>query len=164
MDQDFDLFGDPIPQGRGKRGRPRHVATTENRNKVMLLLALDWPNERIAAALCISQPTLRANYFQELRLREIQRDRLDARRFELAMREANKGNVAALKELGKMIEATDRAKAVRDFDRTGDEDKLKQAKIGKKEAARIAAEQAGSSAGWGDDLAFAGRSVRGRVN
>jgi hypothetical protein len=164
MDQDFDLFGDPIPQGRGKRGRPRHVATTENRNKVMLLLALGWQNERIAAALCISQPTLRANYFQELKLRDIQRDRLDARRFELAMREANKGNVAALKELGKMIEASDRSAAVQKFDQTGNEEHLKPAKIGKKEAARIAAEKAGSGGGWGDDLAFAGRSVRGRVN
>jgi hypothetical protein len=164
MDQDFDLFGDPIPQGRGARGRPKHVATTENRNKVKLLLALNWTNERIAAALCISQPTLRSNYFQELKLRDIQRDRLDARRFELAMREANKGNVAALKELGKMIEAEDRKKAVRDFDRTGDEEVLKPAKIGKKEAARLAAEQAGSGGGWGDDLKFAGRPASGKLN
>lgn len=63
-----------------------------------------------------------------------------------------------------MIEAQDRSQAIRDFDRTGDEEKLKPAKIGKKEAARVAAEQAGSGSGWGDDLAFAGRSVRGRVN
>lgn len=38
----FDLLGDPIPEGFGKRGRPEHIPTVENRNKVRLLLALGW--------------------------------------------------------------------------------------------------------------------------
>jgi len=65
----LDVFGDPIPEGWGKRGRPQHVATQQNRNKVtMLLLALGWNNRRIAKSLSIAPPTLRKNYFRELKL------------------------------------------------------------------------------------------------
>ena len=35
----FDLVGDPIPEGWGKRGRPAHIPTHENRNRISLLLA-----------------------------------------------------------------------------------------------------------------------------
>ncbi len=78
MDQNFDLFGDPIPENHGKRGRPPHMVTQENRNKVMMLLALGRSNERIAAALGITAPTLRKNYFRELKGRLDARERLDA--------------------------------------------------------------------------------------
>src|SRR5690606_34346331 len=42
MAQDFDLLGDPIPKGFGKRGRPPHVPNDEKRKLVMMLQALDW--------------------------------------------------------------------------------------------------------------------------
>ena len=44
----FDLLCDPIPKGWGKKGRPEHFPTIENRNKIRLLLAFDWTNPRIA--------------------------------------------------------------------------------------------------------------------
>jgi len=47
----FDLFGDPVSEYRPKGGRPQHLATQENRNKVSMLVAFGWNNERIARAL-----------------------------------------------------------------------------------------------------------------
>ncbi len=78
MTEILDLFGDPIPQGWGKRGRPQHIATQKNCNKVTMLVALGWNNERIAHSLGITPPTLRRNYFRQLKFRAEQRDRLDA--------------------------------------------------------------------------------------
>ncbi len=39
MTGDFGLLGDPIPETWGKRGRPPHRPTENNRNKIRLLLA-----------------------------------------------------------------------------------------------------------------------------
>ena len=65
----YDHFGDPIPPLFGKRGRPPHVLPAENRQKVRLLLAFDWSNQRIARALRITGKTLRKHYFREIRQR-----------------------------------------------------------------------------------------------
>jgi hypothetical protein len=72
--QTFDLFGDPVREYHPKGGRPVHVTTQENRNKTSMLLAFGWNNKRIARALHISLPTLRARYFAELKYREEARD------------------------------------------------------------------------------------------
>ena len=66
----YDLLGDPVPTNFGQRGRPPHVPTEENRQKVRLLLAFDWTNQRIARALRITGKTLRKHYFRELRQRD----------------------------------------------------------------------------------------------
>jgi DNA invertase Pin-like site-specific DNA recombinase len=58
-DAAFDLLGDPIPPNWGKRGRPPHIPTQENRNKIILLLAQGWTNERIAGAIGITLNTLK---------------------------------------------------------------------------------------------------------
>lgn len=105
---EMDLFGYPDRPGRGQRGRPRFQPTPRDRNRVRLLLALGWSNPRIASAIEVSLPTLHRYFKLELREREAMRDRLDARRFEIAMEQANTGNIAALKELGSMIERNDR--------------------------------------------------------
>ncbi len=78
MSEIFDLFGDPVPSNWGGRGRPEHIPTQQNRNRVSMLVALGWSNARIAAALYVTQPTLRKHYFSELKFREVARDRLEA--------------------------------------------------------------------------------------
>jgi hypothetical protein len=103
----FDLFGDPVPEGWGRRGRPQHIATQENRNKCSMLLALGWNNERIARALGITAPTLRKNYFRELKFRDEARDRLDARIAVLLWNQFETGSVAAGKEFRKLVERND---------------------------------------------------------
>jgi hypothetical protein len=151
----FDLFGQPIPEGRGKRGRPEHVASVENRNKVSMLLALGWANPRIANALGISLPTLRKNYFHELRYRETARDRLEARRLEMAWKMAEGGNVGAFKEFGKLMDRNDQMLAERSFTEQPTDNQAAP-KVGKKEAAAQAAESAGEGSEWGDDLRIPG--------
>lgn len=156
MNEKFDLFGQPIPEWKGKRGRPPYEPTEKDRNKVKLLLALGWSIERMANGVGISPATLKRYFRAELKDRDAMRDRLDARRFEVAMEQVNTGNVTALKELGKMLDANDRmgmdrrlkeaqARARPDTEKPADA-------MGKKEAARAAAKTAGTDSHWGSDL------------
>jgi hypothetical protein len=108
VEPNFDLFGHPVREGFGKRGRPRYEPSEKDRNKVKLLLALGWATLRIANAIDVSPATLKRYFRAELKDRDAMRDRLDARRFEIAMEQANAGNVAALKALGDMIDRSDR--------------------------------------------------------
>lgn len=108
MEPNFDLFGHPVREGFGKRGRPPYEATDKDRNKIKLLLALGWSISRIANGVGISPATVKRYFRAELKQRDAMRDRLEARRFEIAMEQANAGNITALKELGAMIEKNDR--------------------------------------------------------
>lgn len=106
----LSLFGWPMPEPRDKAGRPEHVPTVENRNKIMLLLALKKSNADIAKAIGISQPTLRKHYLQELDQRRVARLQLDATRWaKLYERAVVDGEVSALKELAKVLEKHDLA-------------------------------------------------------
>lgn len=107
MDEVVDLFGDPVPEGWGRRGRPAHIPTQQNRCKVSMLLAMGWSNERIANALAVTAPTLRKHYFRELKLRGLARDRLDARLAMLLWAQFEAGNVAAGKEFVRLLERND---------------------------------------------------------
>jgi hypothetical protein len=59
-----DLFGDLIPPKRG-RGRPSHVPTIENLNKIKAWRKHRIPKAKIAKALGITKPTLLAHYFRD---------------------------------------------------------------------------------------------------
>lgn len=109
MAQDFDLLGDPIPEGFGKRGRPAHVPTDEKRRLIIMLLAFDWTVEKIAAALNITPPTLRKNYFRELRTKVEARARVEAKLLASLMSEAEKGNVSAIDKYMKRLDKHDLA-------------------------------------------------------
>lgn len=108
MEPNFDLFGHPVREGFGQRGRPPYEPSEKDRNKIKLLLALGWANQRVANGVGISLATMKRYFRAELKVRDAMRDRLDARRFEIAMDQANSGNVTALRELGAMIEKSDR--------------------------------------------------------
>ncbi len=133
FDVAFDLLGDPIPLGLGKRGRPPHIPTKENRNKVILLLAQGWPDQRIAGSMGITVPTLKKYYFSELRVRDVARDRVEAIGLLSLWNMGREGNVAAMKEYFRRHDA-----ALGDVfaDQVDEERK----KLGKKEQARIDAE------------------------
>lgn len=134
----IDLFGYPDRPGRGQKGRPSFRPTPRDRNRVRLLLAMGWGNPRIADALEVSLPTLHKYFKVELSERDKMRDRLDARRLELAMEEANLGNISALRELGKLIERNDRMEA----ERTMGEQPKKPTPVGKKDMDRQLAKDA----------------------
>lgn len=144
---DRDLFGDPIPKKRA--GRPAHIPTRKNRDKVLVLLALGWQSERIANALHVSLPTLHKHYRKELKARGVQRDRLDAWRMECAAQAAAGGNVGAMRLLDKLIEKNDRILNAAKVDRESEE--KEHPRLGKKAAAKKSAEQV-LQEGWGGDL------------
>lgn len=106
--ENFDLFGHPVRERHGQRGRPPYEPTDRDRNKIKLLLALGWSTARIANGVGISLATVKRYFRAELKKRDEMRDRLEARRFEIVMDLANDGNVGALKELSKMLERNDR--------------------------------------------------------
>ena len=149
---DLDLFGDPIPEGFGKRGRPQHVATDRNRNKVMMLLAVGWAPKRIADALGITTPTLRKHYFFELRSRGVMLDRLKAAHLTTLLDQMRAGNVQAIKEMGRIIDRIDAVQFGLGHDAGDDEEEAPRRTVGKKEAAQAEAQRAGEGSAWGDDL------------
>lgn len=135
---DFDLLGDPIPEGFGKRGRPPHVPTDEKRKIVIQLLAFGWTLEKIAAALSITPPTLRKNYFRELKAREEARARVEAACVNALMKQVDAGNVSAIDKMFKRLDKTDQAMMA---DRVANRGGAVSAapKLGKKEARKQAA-------------------------
>jgi hypothetical protein len=138
MGKTLDLFGDPVPPNRGRRGRPQHVATKQNRNKVTMLLALGWANERIAQALSITAPTLTKHYFSILDARTLQRDRMDAAIAMKLWEGVQEGNVSATREFIAFVERND----LMIYGQTSPPAKADApaAKLGKKEAALAAAQ------------------------
>ncbi|REF69946.1 MULTISPECIES: resolvase [Paracoccus] len=103
----FDLFGNPVRPGKGQKGRPPFEVTDKDRNKVKLLLAMGWSNQRVANAIGVSLATLKRYFRAELTVRDQMRDRLEARRLELAMDLANAGNTAGMRELDRLIMKND---------------------------------------------------------
>lgn len=161
-----DLFGNPVEVGRG-RGRPKHEACAETENKIKMLLLLGWSNERIAAAVGVSAPTLRKNYFRVLKLREVQRDRMLLAKAMRLWELAQAGKVAAFQEFDRLLERNDLMALDQGFaSAAGDDAAAAPAaaptpKRGKKEQAQAdAAELAsGSDDEWGSDLAFPGGTL-----
>jgi hypothetical protein len=147
MAENFDLLGDPIPDSRGSRGRPPHIPTAKNRNKVMLLLAFDWSDRKIAAALGVTEPTFRKHYFRERKIRDDARPRVEATHLSMVWEQAKLGNVSAMKEFRKLMDRHDLRMSEREFTET-----LGTEKLGKKQVAALAAETAGTDSDWGNDL------------
>jgi hypothetical protein len=134
MGQIFDLFGDPVPANWGQRGRPEHIPTQKNRNRVSMLVALGWSNKRIAAAMFVTLPTPRKHYFSELKYREVARDRLNANLATQLWSLFMDGNVAAGKEFRKLLEVNDRMEVERAMGSSAPSTReLPSERIGKKE-------------------------------
>ena len=115
-----------------------------------MLVACGWSNERIAAALYITQPTLRKHYFSELKFRAVARDRLVAGMLCKHWELFQAGNVAAGKEFRDLLEKND----LMTF---GQSDQppaaTKQPKLGKKEAAALAAQNPDTGSTMGELMA-----------
>jgi hypothetical protein len=156
MTQTFDLLGDPVPEGWGRRGRPPHVVTDDNRRKVLLLLAFDYTDAMLARALRITRPTLRKHYFRELRARDEALPALEASTLAALFKGVQDGNASAIRM---MLERLDRRRlelAGATFgtgvgaDAEDDEDE--DGKLGKKRRAALDARTAHEGTSWGDLL------------
>jgi hypothetical protein len=134
----LDLFGQPVPRTRDKAGRPEHVWTVENSNKINLIFATGGVPKDAAAVLGITMPTLRKHYFSELEQWRVARLRLKAAQLQQLHTEGQKGNVAAIKELFKQM---DKGALAQLSDRVANRapSEPKQAPKGKKEQQKEAA-------------------------
>lgn len=132
VNEEIDLFGNPFVPKPSKRGRPQHEVTLKTRNRVSMLVALGWANPRIATTLGVTLPTLHKYYFYELRQREVARDRLELRRLEMAWEMAEKGNVGAFKEFGKLVDRSDRMEIERELAAKPEDQPVKTERLGKK--------------------------------
>lgn len=144
-----DLFGNVRFVEPRTRGRPPFEWTKENSHKVSMLLAMGWNNERIAGCILdprtgksISVPTLKRHFRAELKVRDVARDQLTARRLMLAAKAAEEGNVGAMRLWDQLIQKNDQALADAIL---GDRPKPKpkpEEKAGKKELSAQAAQSA----------------------
>lgn len=139
MATDFDLLGDPIPEGWRKRGRPPHTPTDEKRKQVIMLQAFGWTLEKIAAAMSISPPTLRKVYFRELKVRLEARARVEAKLITELMKQVEAGNVSAIDKFFKRLDKADLAMLAEQVAGRGKADKTKP--VGKKDQAQQAAKE-----------------------
>lgn len=142
---EVDLFGDPVIHRDKSRGRPAHERTERNANKVSLLFAMGHEVKEVAAALGITQPTLRKHYFSEVTQRDAMRLKVRAEVYADLFAQAKGGNVGAMKKLLDLVERGDLAAlnaAVKN--RKPDEKKASPSpKMGKKQEQQLAAEQVG---------------------
>lgn len=108
-ERNFDLLGDPIPEGRGEPGRTGHIATRENISRVRQLLVAGLTKARIAEELGITSPTLNKHYFAsgKINTRQAREMAIAESRAKIMLqlgREADSGNVSAMKTLLKEID------------------------------------------------------------
>ena len=141
-----DLFGNWVYASPRKRGRPPFERTEENANRVSMLLAMGWSNDRIAGCILdprtgkpISVPTLKRHFRAELQVREVARDQLVARQLMMAFQAAESGNVGAMRLFDQLREKNDRLLADAKLGDRPRDAKPKPEKLGKKE---LSAEQA----------------------
>lgn len=127
---EFDLFGNPVRDRKGERGRPPFEVTDRIRNKVKLLLAMGWANERIANAIEVSLATLKRYFRAELKTRDAMRDRLDAERLMVVTERALDGVVGSQRLLGEMMDKNDRMEIERRF---SSDKQVKEPSMGKKQ-------------------------------
>ncbi|KKC24969.1 hypothetical protein WP12_17030 [Sphingomonas sp. SRS2] len=136
----FDLLGDPIPPEHVGRGRPPHVVTDEKRFKVMLLLALEKTEAEVAAAIGISDKTLRKHYSRQLKVRDDARLRLEGEIWKTVAMKAATGDTGAIRELNRMLDKHDQVRLSKSIaQRPPSEEKA--SPLGKKEKARQAAHE-----------------------
>lgn len=140
--QELDLLGDPVPPNFGGRGRPQHVPTPMSWLKVNAMWAFGFSNDECASALGISGPTFRKWYFRKSLHKAARAEamlRLKAERFGKLIELMRADNVPAIKELGRLIEREElRLKPPAP----------KEEKLGKKEAAVLAAPSAHEGTSW----------------
>lgn len=127
--------------------RPEYKPTAAQRRQVAVLAAAKMSEEKIAAVLGISRPTLRKHFAEELTGGKAKRN---AAVLMAIYKQALTGNVSA-QRLWVKVAGID----LPDFDAPEDREP-RPAPKGKKEQAAAEALTAGQGSEWGDDLEFKG--------
>ena len=123
-------------------GRPSQKPTKSARNRVQLMAADGWSNARIAQCMGLARNTLAKHFAAEL---ELGADMKLCALLELAERTAKKGNATMIKWLA---ERFDRARAAEAKPSSAGDADPRRAKLGKKQAAQLAAQTAEQRTSW----------------
>ncbi|MGZ9811554.1 hypothetical protein ACXN5S_13905 [Pseudoroseicyclus sp. H15] len=152
-DRETDLFGNPVRDRHGKRGRPALEITPEDRDMVEAALVRGWANERIAKAVGISVPSLKRYFRSTLKIRDTARERLELSIFAKTARAAlEEGSASHMRQLRDMLDRDARLAADRNIaERQAEGEEEAPVAPGKKAARLAEAKSAGGDA-WGDDL------------
>ena len=154
---DRDLFGQPASVRQRRRGRPDHKPTRETINRVCLGLARNWTIGEVAQSIGITIPTLKKHYFSELRRRRAMRLMIESVQLGRLNDQAEKGNVAAEKELMKALERGRRESAAVTYAAASP---AKPPKLGKKQQRKLAASAPPPrDSSWGDLVEGSGPQV-----
>lgn len=145
MTQDFDLFGNPMPSGDPKRGRPEHVPTEENIIFVMVLLAAGHSNKEVAETMGLTVPTLRKHYFHLLKKRDLMLDRIQTKLRVSQIKQGLAGNASALNAALTTLDKVKAEGAGNKVKHRADKPSTttKAPKLGKKEERQLAATNVG---------------------
>lgn len=159
MDRKFDLLGDPIPDNFGKPGANGHTPTAKSVNKVRSLLSAGVNKADIAKELGITIPTLSKHYFQNgnLSVKAARKRARSEQKAKLMLRleqAADKGNVAAMKELRRIIDEEEIADRAEELATGTIKKPAKEKPLPKGKKEQI---QAQADAAWGQPL-FSGRT------
>jgi hypothetical protein len=145
LGEDFsgvDLFGDAVASRCAGPGRPEHVWTIENSNKVLLAFARGRSPKDAATAIGVSVPTLRKHYSSEVAQREAAALRMEATQLSRLNDAAARGSVPAEKQLMKELQKG-RLDALASKVAGRDARPLKAPPLGKKEQAKASAKAVG---------------------
>lgn len=115
MEQDFDLFGNPLASGGRTPGRPEHKPTEENIIYIMVLLSSGMTNKEVAKTIGISVPTLRKHYLHLTRARDVILARLRAKLRTAQIQQGLAGNAAALAGALRMLDTVSAEAAAKDL-------------------------------------------------
>lgn len=152
-DRVTDLFGHPVRDNVGARGRPPLQISEQDRDMVEAALARGWSNQRIAETVGISTASLKRYFRSALQQRDIARDKLElAANARLIRAALEDGNMSAMKQLRELLDRDGLTRQKRKLEEQQQEAQAAGLGIGKKEAAQRAAEQAATSDDWGDLL------------
>ena len=103
----FDLLGQPVPPNKGCKGRPQHVPTAENLEKLILLYAAGHSDMDCAASIGVTIPTMKRHYFSSAELQQVRRNARMVVEGELLARlnaQSKAGNTGATDKLIKRID------------------------------------------------------------
>lgn len=152
--REHDLFGNPVRERKGLRGRPPIEVTEKDLDMLEAGLMKGWSNQRLAKVLGIGISTLKRNFGPLLSGRGDAPDRLRLAMFATTARKAIEGgDMGAMRQLRQMISEDEVVAARHDLmHRQSDDDDVRTEKLGKKEAAKRAANSLGGDDVWGDDL------------
>lgn len=141
MDQDFDLFGNPLLTADAKRGRPEHQPTEENIIFVMVLLGSGMTNAEVAKRMGLSVPTFRKHYLHLIKDRELMLDRLKTKLRVSQIKQGLAGNASALNAALATLDKVHSENAEAKFKGREKPKQEKAKKLGKKEERQLAAQQ-----------------------